>query len=183
MARLSRWVVRSVVRTWPLLIDAAQFGSEARFVAMGGQAVLVALGQGAYSVVRLKDLSNGSTAIEMWKFPTGDLEGIAITDQSLSDRTATEQGVFALGCDRARTHCSVLRGEVGQSELAIWQALPAGFVPRGLTVDVATQPRALCAFGNGLTCFSKQLAGHTREQRRPAAQRRRHGISVVGGRR
>jgi hypothetical protein len=172
-----------VVRTWPLLIDAAQFGSEARFVAMGGQAVLVALGQGAYSVVRLKDLSNGSTAIEMWKFPTGDLEGIAITDQSLSDRTATEQGVFALGCDRARTHCSVLRGEVGQSELAIWQALPAGFVPRGLTVDVATQPRALCAFGNGLTCFSKQLAGHTREQRRPAAQRRRHGISVVGGRR
>jgi hypothetical protein len=134
---------------WRVLLDAADFGPEARLVAVGGQAVLVAIGDGSFRVVRLgmSDDPEVNPPYTVGAAPGGDQLPIAIAH--------SPQGtdlVYVATCDAARTHCSVWHTA---SADAAWteDALPTGAVLRGLVFEGGLSPAVLCAFGNGLWCM------------------------------
>lgn len=149
------------IGVWKLLLDAADFGPEARLIAMGHQTVLVAVGDGSFRVVRLRDPSDEASSSPPYvasEFASGDMRPLAVADGKLSVRAPAPPDTLAvLACDDARTHCSLFRSEVGPSELTAWQEieLPAEFVASGVVIDPAVEPRILCVYGNGMVCLQE----------------------------
>jgi hypothetical protein len=144
---------------WQRLLDANDFGANARFVAMGGSAVVVARGDGRFTVVHLNQPSSSFSAAPpskyaSWDFPGGQLEPLAVTEGDWDDLSQQPE-VFVLMCDQERKQCSINRGGSAGAALDSWYGteLPDGFFPRDLVFDKVSQPRMLCAYGNGLLCF------------------------------
>jgi hypothetical protein len=140
-----------------VLLDATEFGPDAHFIAMGDQALVVAVGDGTFRIALLLPPVHAKQpvpAYAAWAFPTDDLQPIDAT--AIPQPVPSDAGkVFVLACDVGRTHCAVLAGDSGQNELQPWQNadLPSGFMPRRMVFDTAADPQALCVYGNGLLCF------------------------------
>jgi hypothetical protein len=140
---------------WTVLLDAADFGVDARLVALGGQAVLVQGGDGAFRVVLMDDDYDllPDTTYSSWDFSSGDLVPFAITDGTVSARG---RPLFVLACDADRTRCTLSQAHANRAQLSAWQSteLPAGFLPAGLVFDWLPElAPAICAYGNGLLCL------------------------------
>jgi hypothetical protein len=138
------------------LLDANDFGADARFVAMDGDAVLVAQGNGQFTVVTLDrpSMNPSPPGYVSWAFPSDELQPTAVTTGQ-PEQSAGQRYVFVLACDQERKQCGIFRGETRGPMLDPWPEteLPVGFVPRGLVFDATSDPRALCVYGNGLLCF------------------------------
>jgi hypothetical protein len=125
---------------------------------MGGQAVLIAVGDGSYRIARLRDPAadpSSMPAYTAWPFPDAGGEPVAIAEGRLSDVAPAPPGLMlVVVCDSARTQCSVWQSELKDGQLSQWQtvALPAGFVPKGVALDSASSPRQVCVYGTGLLC-------------------------------
>jgi hypothetical protein len=151
---------------WHSLLDAADFGPEAEFVAIGGQAVLVKTGDGSFRVALLPypDDAAGYTA---WPLVTGARTPIAVSDTlGLSD----PHNVFVVACTPAGADCSVLQAEWGRvqasgsvqrdMELSAFHELPplpTDFAAKGLVIDrnQAAGRNVPCVYGDGLLCFDQ----------------------------
>jgi hypothetical protein len=144
---------------WQVLLDAKDFGAGARLLAMGGQAVLVALGNGTFKIARLRDPSADPASTppySSWEFPSAGVEPIAIIEGRLSDiAPVPPKALMVVTCDPARTQCSLWRRELTQDNPGAWQetALPSGLVPRGVALDAGIEPRKVCVYGNGIYCL------------------------------
>jgi hypothetical protein len=140
-----------------VLLDAADFGTDARFIAMGGQAVLVALGDGTFRIARISDPTVTNSPVpsySSWEIPSTDARPIAVTEGRMSDISDMKM-LSAVTCDEARTGCSMSRSDLGQDSLTPWQEteLPSGLLPRGVVLDSVVGPRKICVYGNGLLCL------------------------------
>jgi hypothetical protein len=133
---------------WRTLLDAADFGDDARLVAVGGQAVLVAVEDDSFSIVRLgkSDDPDIDPRYSVSKFPGGDQQPFAIAQTESPDGE-----VFVATCDTAGTRCSVWRSaDAG----AAWteSQLPDGIAVHGIATDRAFKPARICAYGDGMWC-------------------------------
>lgn len=142
------------IATWTVLLDAADFGTDARLIALGGQAVLVTLGGGSFRVALIDDNYEGvaTTTYSSWAFPSETRAPVAISDGA---NRAGDKFLFVLACEEDRTNCALSRAEVSMGELSTWQTedLPGEFVGRGLAFDAASEPAAICVYGSGLLCL------------------------------
>lgn len=146
-------------QAWNVLLDAAEFGSGARFVALGGQAVLIAGGSAAFRVARVHDadeVQSSGRPYSVWTFPEADLSGVDVAENMLSAPGARQ--VFALACSQDDQQCTLLKGDPGGDVLVVLPeaSLPSGFEPRGLFFDWAADPAVVCAYGNGVLCFDSE---------------------------
>jgi len=145
---------------WQELLNASEFGAGAHFVSMGGLGLLVAIADGSFRVVRLRQPTWGSAsgaAYASWDFPSQAMEPIAITEANQSGLGSGPPGsLFVLTCDAARAQCSVWRSDVDTAQPPSWQqmTLPEGLEPQGLVLDRAQAPGQVCAYGRGLACWS-----------------------------
>ena len=140
---------------WQVLLDAADFGPSARFVALGGRAVLVDRGDASYEVVSLlneleQEVTGQTQAV--WTVPSGVGTPVAV---ALDGEAVDRWTVVVLVCDDAGAGCSLLRGDEQTTELAPWPGseLPGELDARALVLDDSSAETAVCAYGNGLFCF------------------------------
>lgn len=140
---------------WQVLLDASEFGGSARFLATGGQAVLVAQGDTTYSVARIRGPSarEDEAPYSSRIFEAAGLEPIAVAEARFESPVET---TLVLAC-RQGAECALWRAAENDAAFMPWtqSELPAGFVPRGLVIDDAEfpAPPIACVFGNGLLCF------------------------------
>lgn len=149
----------TVTEKWRALIDAQDFGSSARLVALGGRAVLVDVGDGTFLVASVLDQDQAEASGKTYttrSVPSGNLVPVAIAEAPVSLGSSPSPTVVALVCDASHESCSLVRGGGNEPALAPWQGteLPSGFVARGLVFDVVT-PTTVCVYGNGLLCFDQ----------------------------
>jgi len=140
---------------WQVLLDAADFGPTARFVALGGRAVVVDRGDASYEVVSLlngleQEVTGQTQAV--WTVPSGVGTPVAV---ALDGEAVDRWTVVVLVCDDAGAGCSLLRGDEQTTELSPWPGseLPGELDARALVLDVSSAETAVCAYGNGLFCF------------------------------
>ncbi|MFC1642468.1 hypothetical protein ACFL5O_07250 [Myxococcota bacterium] len=148
---------------WHVLLDAKDFGDSARFVALGGRAVIVDTGVLGFQVVSVlhQDDQNdpaSSQSYTAWKVPSGARHPVAVVEGVLEDDDVGRPSIIVLVCSEARTECSLLRGDLRQDQLSPWSGteLPPGLVPRGLVFDSSSPGPAVCVYGNGLSCFRSE---------------------------
>ncbi|MFI5307551.1 MAG: hypothetical protein ACHQ53_09375 [Polyangiales bacterium] len=138
---------------WQELLNAADFGAGARLVAMGGQAVVVALGDGTFRVARLHTPSASSSAppYDSWQLPANDLQPIAVAEGP----SILPGALTVLSCNESHSRCSVSSSSVNQGALAPWQEtdVPSELVARGVVLDTAPASEAFCVYGNGMQCL------------------------------
>lgn len=140
---------------WQVLLDAAAFGPSARFVALGGRAVVVDRGDASYEVVALlneleQEVTGQTQAV--WTVPSGVGTPVAV---ALDSDGVSRWTVSVLVCDDAGASCSLLRGDEQATELTAWPGseLPDELDARALVLDVTSAETAVCAYGSGLFCF------------------------------
>jgi hypothetical protein len=142
---------------WKVLLDAKSFGDSARFVALGGHAVIVDTGSSGFQVVWVLDAiqATSTRSYTAWKVPNGATQPVAVAEGELQGTGGGQSTVIVLVCNEARMECSLWRGDASQDELSPWSgtALPGDFVARDMVFDSASSPPAACVYGNGLICF------------------------------
>jgi hypothetical protein len=64
--------------------------------------------------------------------------------------------MLVLTCGDAGAHCSLWRSDVQADQLSSWQeeVLPPSFIARGVSFDVAVEPKQICVYGSGLYCWN-----------------------------
>lgn len=167
------------------LLDAASFGADARFAAMGGRTVLVsAPGQPARVVQLDVALSAGAQpgSHTVFNLPDAALTVIDVADDGAS---GPESQVFALAC-RTQTQCSLWQsGATRGGELSEVPGSELAFRPRGLAIDHSATPAVSCVFGPGLQCFdgawTQPLAAAADVEIEDAAFSRDLGVVVGAG--
>jgi hypothetical protein len=133
--------------SYSVLLDASDFGTDARVIAIDGAAALVEGGDAPWRVAYIyltEEAATKGKAYATLAAPAGDLRPLDVAD-----------GVFVLACSTDKARCLVLRGTPEDGSLSEWAGteLPPGFVPRGIVVDKIVSPGVVCVYGNGLLCF------------------------------
>jgi len=126
---------------------------------MGGQAVLVAIGDGTYRIVCLTDPTGVDAPVppySSWEFPaTGD-QPIAVTEGRVSNLAQpSPKTLLVVTCGPDHTRCSIWRTELSEEGISAWQEieLPSDFSPQDVALDSGNEPQKICVFGNGLYCL------------------------------
>jgi hypothetical protein len=132
---------------WQVLLEASEFGADARFVASDGYGVIVDLGEGEFHIAPLRKQYVEGQREEQWV-----LQDVPTTDQHPIDMKSEQ----VLTCDDARAHCSLWRFD--NDPPAGWHALelPQGFVPRGIAYSpFYYREGASCVYGSGMVCWAE----------------------------
>lgn len=126
------------------LLQASDYGADAKFVALEGQNALVHVAAGDLVLT----LAPGEKAVQRTPLPSG-YTGVAVTG-----RFGASNALYVLACVGADGACSLLRADApGQSMMELsGSTLPSGFGARGMSA----REGELCVFGTGLLCWRDQ---------------------------